>query len=339
MPKKIVSIALTFILLFSIFSTTAHAAGLTAKPTSSTVLINGSQVTFDSYSINNFNYFKLRDLAYALSGTIKQFEVTWDGSDDAILLTSNRPYTVVGGEMSVRNTRNKTPTPTNSRVFLNGREVYFEAYMIEGNNYFKLRDIGQALNFYVDWDSGKNTIIIDTSKGATATEPTTFVPPPFIAPYIAVSGATVIDNIIYAKPGQIVTLEATNTSSYAIMEASINDARLHQGTKIDDTDNYTITPDTQKQFTLVFKAAAPIGYRLPIIASFFGEGVIYGSNGEKGWNWAYRSDSSKTAVVIPEDCLDVVKGSNGKIYLTYSDGVYREFKDDGTLGANTTKIK
>ena len=39
--------------------------------------------------------------------------------------------------------------------------------MISGNNYFKLRDIGQMFDFGVDWDSARNTIVIDTGKGYT----------------------------------------------------------------------------------------------------------------------------------------------------------------------------
>ena len=58
-----------------------------------------------------------------------------------------------------------------------GSEVQFTAYHIEGNNYFKLRDIGEAFDFGVDWDEAAATIRIDTSKGytpegATPTEPT-----------------------------------------------------------------------------------------------------------------------------------------------------------------------
>ena len=37
-----------------------------------------------------------------------------------------------------------------------------------GNNYFKLRDIGRALDFSVEWDGANNAIIIDTTKGHTS---------------------------------------------------------------------------------------------------------------------------------------------------------------------------
>lgn len=53
--------------------------------------------------------------------------------------------------------------PTNSNVMVDGKKVEFEAYNINGNNYFKLRDIAMVLNgtdkqFVVGWDGENNTI-------------------------------------------------------------------------------------------------------------------------------------------------------------------------------------
>ena len=146
---------------------TPPTPSLTATPTASTVLVNGESVAFDAYNINNNNYFKLRDLAFILSGTETQFEVSWDGTNNAIALTSGKSYTTVGGEMTGKGAGNKTPTPTSSKIYLDGKEVQFTAYTIEGNNYFKLRDIGETFDFEVDWDGSRNTIVIDTSKGYT----------------------------------------------------------------------------------------------------------------------------------------------------------------------------
>lgn len=53
--------------------------------------------------------------------------------------------------------------PTNSKVLVNGKVVEFEAYNINGNNYFKLRDIAKAFDIGVTWDGVTNTIGIDTS--------------------------------------------------------------------------------------------------------------------------------------------------------------------------------
>ena len=136
-----------------------------AAPTSSTVLVNGENVAFDAYNINGHNYFKLRDLAYTLSNTEKQFEVGFDNAQNAISLTSGEPYKEVGGEMASKGAGSKTANPTSSIIYLDGEEVSFAAYNIDNNNYFKLRDIGGTFDFGVDWDGARNTIVIDTSKG------------------------------------------------------------------------------------------------------------------------------------------------------------------------------
>jgi hypothetical protein len=147
--------------------TTPVQPQLSAKPTSATVLVNGTQVAFDAYSINGNNYFKLRDLAYVLNGTEKQFEVGYDAASKAITLTSGSAYTSVGGEMQSKGTEAKVPSATSSKITLDGTAVTFTAYMIDGNNYFKLRDIGEAFDFGVAWDEATRTIAIDTTSGYT----------------------------------------------------------------------------------------------------------------------------------------------------------------------------
>lgn len=139
---------------------------VTAKPTDAKVLINGEVQAFQAYEINNYNYFMLRDIAQAISGTGKQFEVDWDGEKDAISLNSGRPYTTQGGELQAStDLSSKTGMATQSTIILDGQEVSFVAYLINDNNYFKLRDLGQAIDFAVIWDGTTSTITIDTQKG------------------------------------------------------------------------------------------------------------------------------------------------------------------------------
>lgn len=142
-------------------------AQTTANQTASNVLVNGKQIAFDAYNIGGNNYFKLRDLAYALNGSNKQFEVTWDGENNTILLSSATPYTTIGGEMESKGTGSKLAKLTSSKILLDGKEIALKAYTINGNNYFKLRDIGQVFDFGVIWDGANNTIIIDTNSEYT----------------------------------------------------------------------------------------------------------------------------------------------------------------------------
>ena len=162
MKRKLSAVIIGIITIF----TSVCAYAVDALPTSSPVFINGEEISFDAYSINDNNYFKLRDLAYALSGSDKQFDVGYDSENDAVFIVGGAPYTIVGGEMAPSSYRAAEAAPSHSRLIKNGSDAQAEAYLINDNNYFKLRDIAALLDFGVDWDADRG-VIIDTSKGYT----------------------------------------------------------------------------------------------------------------------------------------------------------------------------
>ncbi|MEA4895163.1 MAG: SGNH/GDSL hydrolase family protein [Oscillospiraceae bacterium] len=142
-------------------------SAVSASPTKSGVLVNGNPVAFSSYNIDGSNYFKLRDIAMALSGSSKRFGVDWDGK--SISLSSGSLYKPVGGELAIPEDNTETDVlPTLSCVFLDGKGLSLTAYNINGSNYFKLRDLSSAIDFGVAWDPVTGTISIDTSKSYAA---------------------------------------------------------------------------------------------------------------------------------------------------------------------------
>ena len=104
------------------------------------------------YNINDNNYYKLRDVAWILNGTGSEFNVTWDGANNRILLSPNAPYVKVGGEMSDTVAAVKKLSPLTAAVAVGNKTVQLTGYNVNDNNYYKLRDIGDALGFAVDWD-------------------------------------------------------------------------------------------------------------------------------------------------------------------------------------------
>ena len=54
-----------------------------------------------------------------------------------------------------------TASPTTQTFYVDGQQVQFEAYQIHGNNFFKLREIGKAVDFGVTYDSATNSVHID----------------------------------------------------------------------------------------------------------------------------------------------------------------------------------
>ena len=60
---------------------------------------------------------------------------------------------------------------TAQHIFVDGKEVQFEAYLIDGHNYLQLRDIGQAVGFNVYWEDQTRTVHIDSSQPYTGEAP------------------------------------------------------------------------------------------------------------------------------------------------------------------------
>ena|GEM_PF-1847723 len=141
----------------------------TATPSSTKLVVNGRNVAVDAYAIGGNNYIKLRDLATMVNNTEKNFDVTWDGSKNAINLISNKAYTSVGGEMAKGDGKAKAAARTDSKIFVEGREVSLSAYNIDGNNYFKLRDVMQIFDIGVGWNSSTSTATINTGESYAPT--------------------------------------------------------------------------------------------------------------------------------------------------------------------------
>ena len=54
-----------------------------------------------------------------------------------------------------------TADPTSQTFYVNGQKVEFEAYSIHDNNFVKLRDIAQAVDFGVTYNAATNSVHID----------------------------------------------------------------------------------------------------------------------------------------------------------------------------------
>lgn len=169
--KKTLSAFLAVALLLIPLTISAGAAS--AVPTATPIRINGQTVQFDAYNIGGNNYVKLRDLAYALTGTSVQFNVAWN---NGIVLTSDTAYVPVGGEMTSKGTGAKSAVTTACTIVKDGVRIPLAAYNIEKNNYFKIRDIGQIFDFSVDYDTTAKCVQIDTSKPYTMPASTIAVP-------------------------------------------------------------------------------------------------------------------------------------------------------------------
>ncbi len=159
--KKIIATAIAIVIM--IFQIPARAIDANAVPSTWSVFVNGEYKPLKGYNIAGTNYYKLRDIAMAVNGSEKQFEVKWDSETKEIHMNSQTPYTVVGGELSEYEAEQAVMAETTkSPVYLDGELKSFDAYYINGNNYFKLRDILKTFNIGLVWNNADKTVWINT---------------------------------------------------------------------------------------------------------------------------------------------------------------------------------
>lgn len=137
-----------------------------AYPSTQLVDVDGTPVEFQCYALkdekgNDTNYIKLRDVAYVLSGTAVQFDVGWDG---AVNLQTGKGYTPNGSEMRTPFSGQRAYEPATARTRVNGAAAALGAIVLKDDDggaytYYKLRDLGAALGFTVDWSADRGIYI------------------------------------------------------------------------------------------------------------------------------------------------------------------------------------
>lgn len=155
-------------------------------------MVDGTEVTFESFLMNRESYISIRDFAVALNGSSKQFAVGYDAQKKAVTLTVGRAYTLVGTELEAEKERRRrfaegeklqaetgvtadlnTPlfaydtanaVNSTSKVYLNGREIRAKGNNIEGNYYLKAKDLAQLLDVGYAVDSATGAVAFQTNS-------------------------------------------------------------------------------------------------------------------------------------------------------------------------------
>lgn len=145
--KVLLVVLLVFAMTFIAGVSTAIYAD-EATYASSDIFVDGSRADIEGYNIAGNNYFKLRDLAAALSGSGKHFQVTYDPYTKNVNLITGMDYEKDGTETYEPSDPNeKRVLKTTSDVYLDGKSISLDAYNVNGYNYIKLRDVATLLDF------------------------------------------------------------------------------------------------------------------------------------------------------------------------------------------------
>lgn len=119
-----------------------------------------------AYTINGNNHFRLRDIAYILNGTEKQFNVVpYQNKVSLLTYEGMSTYKPVGGELKKVSTRDKEATPSQLKYNLDGSSIYPSSYTIDGEDFIDIEELAEIDNFGISWDDKTSTIVIDPTVG------------------------------------------------------------------------------------------------------------------------------------------------------------------------------
>ena len=170
--KKFLSILLILVLVMGLLSVGAAAAGPKVMLSKQNLWVDGERIACEKYNINDENYFKLRDIAYLLNGTGSQFSVNWDQENQVISVVTGEAYEPQNTELDLSfGDKSASAKVSTDKIMINGEfREDLAAYKLEGNNFYRLKDLGKVMGFQVNYDPASNTAIILSKDPGEAPE-------------------------------------------------------------------------------------------------------------------------------------------------------------------------
>lgn len=162
--KKKISLLLAMLLLIT-FVPSALAKPRTVDATKNTkkIILDGEEVMVGSYTVERYNYLKLRDVAALLSGKNCQFNVGYDKEKELVMIYLDNNYTKLEGDLvAIKNAKAKAFVES-KKFLVNGEEKELKTAVINRYNYIQLRDLASLIGLGVDYDAKTESIILNSN--------------------------------------------------------------------------------------------------------------------------------------------------------------------------------
>lgn len=137
-----------------------------AVGSSQSLSVDGVAVQCPMVNIGGYNYFRLRDLAMLMRDTQAAFSVDFDAEARTVSVTTGGKYAPVGGELTGA-ADTASCVRSGWTLLVDGRAADVSVYNIGGSNYYKLRDLADAIGFDVDYINATRLVAISGKKRST----------------------------------------------------------------------------------------------------------------------------------------------------------------------------
>lgn len=131
------------------------------------IFFNKKDITreFNGYNINDYNYFRLRDLENILANSSKPINVSYSRKGDKGEVKIKRGLPLKQNKIKItEKIQAKDVLDGDSKVFFEDKLVNIKAYKIKDQNYYKLRDLCSNLGLDVEYNQATNSVGLSDNK-------------------------------------------------------------------------------------------------------------------------------------------------------------------------------
>lgn len=130
-------------------------------PSDQGIYINDNKVEISGVKHQGFNYFRLRDIAYALKDTPSKFEVGYNKDRKSVVINAKTEYT---GDKISPEKLGENLKPVEIPIEVNKTLSHIEVVNVDGYNYFRLRDLAVLVGFEIKYNPEDKKVEIITEK-------------------------------------------------------------------------------------------------------------------------------------------------------------------------------
>lgn len=151
------------IIIFSLIIAMVPGFAKAITPSDQGIYLNEKKIEISGVKHNGFNYFRLRDLAYALKDTPSKFEVGYDSDRKFVVINTKTEYT---GDKIESKKLGENLSTVDIPIEVNKVLSHLEVVNVDGYNYFRLRDLAVLVEFEVKYNPENKKVEIIVKEEA-----------------------------------------------------------------------------------------------------------------------------------------------------------------------------
>jgi len=131
------------------------------SPKEIAVDLEGKTIKLRVFTIDHYEYFNIRDLAFILKETSARFDVQSSTDNKEIEIITGAKYINTGSELAELSDDRYLPVLSETSIIADSNSALMTVYEIDEGLYFRLDDIAELCGITTDWDNSRGVVMIE----------------------------------------------------------------------------------------------------------------------------------------------------------------------------------